>query len=141
MKTTIFDFNRTLYNPDTNRLMPSALTLLRNLKKRGSILQLISRKEAGRQQIIDKIGIAKYFNTVLLTDQKDKADFTKLAGSSKSVFVIGDRIQEEITIGNQLGYTTIWLKAGRFSTELPRNKAEQPTYIITRLSDALKILA
>ena len=42
MKTAIIDFNRTLWNPDTNNLIPGAQELLQLLKGKEIKLALIS---------------------------------------------------------------------------------------------------
>ena len=138
----IFDFNRTLFDPKTNRLMPGCLNVLRKIKKNKGNKILISQAMPGRIKLISKLGLIKYFTKVYITHEKSKKLMSKIINkfSARNCYVIGDRIKKEIKLGNQLGCTTIWLKLGLFSSELPADKTEQPDYIITELEQLLNIL-
>lgn len=143
-KIIVFDFNRTIYNPETGRLAPSARFVLQTLLQRGFTLYLISRAGQSKKQIIDKFGLRKYFDHILLVREKNKESFKRLVNLKlvihESSFVIGDRVREEIAIGNILSLQTIWVRIGKFSDELPQKKIEQPKYIINALKDVLKII-
>ena len=58
----------------------------------------------------------------------------------KNIYVIGDRVKKEITLGNALGYETIWLNKGKFKKESPSNAKEIPRYTILSLKAAIEIL-
>lgn len=140
-KQIIFDFNRTLYQPELGQLVPKSKTVLKKLKKRGYTLFLVARAVPGRKQLMKSLGITQYFSKVITTPRKSKALFKKLASKkSKDCTVVGDRTRNEIAIGNSLGMTTIWLNQGKFKTEKPRNKKEKPSYTIYRLSRLLTLL-
>ena len=56
IRGVIFDFNRTLYDPDSRQLAEGALQLLGRLRSRGYAMCLISKKSAEdrrRQQSAD----------------------------------------------------------------------------------------
>ncbi len=52
----------------------------------------------------------------------------------EEMLVVGDRPQEEIRVGNDLGATTVQMLHGRFSGFEPRDSREVPDYRVTRLS-------
>jgi ribonucleotide monophosphatase NagD (HAD superfamily) len=54
--------------------------------------------------------------------------------------VIGDRIKEEIRVGNSCGMATAWYRCGKFAQELPQQDIEEPKYIITNLEQVLKLI-
>jgi FMN phosphatase YigB (HAD superfamily) len=143
-KIIIFDFNRTLYDPDNDCLMFGARFVLRILIRRGFVLYLVSRAGQSRGQLIDNLGIGQYFAQIIITKEKGKKDFQKIIARemiNRSLsFVIGDRVRKEISIGNVLGMQTVWVKAGKFAREKPRKKIEQPTYIVHTLRDVLSVI-
>lgn len=140
----IFDFNRTIYDPESNCLLPGTELVLSILLKRGFILYLISRAAESRKELIEKLNISKYFKNIIVTPQKSKDDFNNILGKEDVIrersFVVGDRVREEIKIGNQLGLNTVWLQRGKFASEFPQNLDEQPTYIIKELKDFLEVV-
>lgn len=140
----IFDFNRTLYNPESQRIIASAKYVLATLKKRGYPLYLISRAEKSRRETIKNNGIEKFFKGIVICRQKNKSIFQKIAkreaANTSFSFIIGDRIKEEIAIGNKMGIQTIWFKNGKFKNELPKNKTERPDFIVKKLKEILRII-
>lgn len=141
MKRIIFDFNRTLYQPELGRLIPKTKTVLAQLKKRGYKLILVARAAPGRKKLIKQLGITRYFNKIITTSNKSQALFKNLASNRPvSCIVVGDRIKKEIAIGNSLKMTTVWLRQGRFRNEMPDNIMEKPSHTIYRLSRIIKLL-
>ncbi len=102
-------------------------------------LFLISRKEAGRREIFEQLGIKVFFSQVFFVDSKNRKIFKELLGDSQGV-VVGDSITDEIAIGNDLGYTTIRIQQGAFAHQIPRSSKETPTYTIFNLSELETIL-
>lgn len=143
-KIIIFDFNRTLYDPDNDRLMCDARFVLRTLIRRGFLLYLVSRAGQSRKELIEGLGIGQYFSRIIIAKEKSKKDFQKIiAGGAIDLdlsFVVGDRVKQEIRIGNLLGMQTAWVKAGKFANEKPRKKIEQPTYTVRVLCDLLLVI-
>lgn len=143
-KIIIFDFNRTLYDPDNNCLIYGARFVLRTLIRRGFLLYLVSRREKSRKELIENLGLEKYFSQVVIAKEKSKKDFqritTGVAINLNLSFVVGDRVREEICIGNSLGMRTVWVMAGKFAHEKPKKKIEQPTYTVPTLRDVLSVI-
>jgi FMN phosphatase YigB (HAD superfamily) len=134
----IFDFYRTLYDPDIEDVMPDSLMVLKSLWQSDFELILITRKEHGRPELIESLGIDKYFSQILQVNEKASA-LSKVMKSypERSFVVIGDRAHEEIVIGNKLGAKTIWLQAGKFASELPESFI--PTHTVHLLKEILPL--
>jgi FMN phosphatase YigB (HAD superfamily) len=135
----IFDYNRTLFNPDTDSLYQGVVPLLESLSADHMIF-LVSKKVAGRNDRLDTLNIKQYFQNIVFVDQKTKEVFQDIVGDETEVIVVGDRVQEEISIGNQLGFTTIWVRQGKFSTELPAESGMQPTHSIKTIDELSTII-
>lgn len=125
---------RTLYDPETKELSAGAFIVLAKLQNKFD-LYLISRKENHRMNTINNLGIKKFFKEIHLVDKKNKELFYEIGKKTigENVFVIGDRIPEEIKIANSLGYKTIWYQKGKFSNIIPQNKGERPWQTIHNL--------
>lgn len=143
-RVIIFDFNRTIYDPEAKRLLPNAKQVLRTLRKRGFELYLVSMVETSRNDLIQSLGIKSYFARIMMVQEKRKEDFQDILFKKNidytSSFVIGDRVKGEIAIGNMLGLKTIWLKQGKFAKELPQEVYEHPTNVVLKLKDILEIV-
>lgn len=141
IKGIIFDFNRTIYDPETSKLTSGALDLLDSLKNKGYKMCLLSKKtKEDRIELIIGSGLEKYFSDIRVIDgEKTLMDFERCARvmtlDNPEIAVVGDRIRSEITPGNKLGMRTIWYKSGKFSSETPRTPEEEPTYTLTRLEE------
>lgn len=145
-KIMIFDFNRTIYDPDTEQLFPDTEQVLTALLDQGYSLILISfaPEEDPRRKLIERLGLNNFFSTIIYTPNKCENDFLspmniEQADPTKS-YVVGDRVRSEIRIGNKLGLTTIWLRAGRFKNELPQKEEDEPTFVIKNLLEILEIV-
>ena len=150
-KIIIFDFNRTIYNPEAGTLFPEVGKVMNSLLKKEYQLFLLShigtssKKAKERKKIIYDLGLEKYFQeNIILTRNKSAEDFEKILAKSgvlaKSSFVVGDRVRKEIAFANTLGCRTIWLKKGRFAVETPRDKKEKPKHTVENLEEILEIL-
>ncbi len=140
----IFDFNRTLYDPDSKALIPNAHKILKYSRVKGFELYLITRAEGFRKELLDNLGIKHYFREVIFTNDKKKKDFQKILQKKdvevRSSFVVGDRAWKEIAIGNSLGFKTIWVKRGKFQNELPRKAQEYPTHMVEELREIISLI-
>jgi FMN phosphatase YigB (HAD superfamily) len=135
----IFDYNRTLFDPETDSLYQGVPGLLRVLSKKYDLF-LISKNEPGRREKFEKMSIKKYFQKVVFVENKTTELFEDLSNNSHDVFVVGDRVREEIFLGNVLGFITIWVKQGKFACELP-TKEQTPQYIINNIQELQNILS
>lgn len=142
MKIVIFDWKRTLYDPDNKVLMKGALEVLSLLKKKNIPLVLVGKGNHEMHDEVEKLGVRKYFLRVDFREgPKQPGFFTDYIDkkSPQETIIVGDRIQSELEIGNTLGATTIWVKQGKFSKEKPQTKKQTPSYIVHSLYE-LKIL-
>ena len=135
----IFDYNRTIFDPETDNLYLGVLPLLQTLSTKYELF-LISRNEPTRKKRLEECNIKNYFQKILFVDKKSKRVFAEIAGDEKKVIVIGDSISDEIKIGNQLGYFTIRLKQGKFATAIPKDKDEIAKFEITEINELEKII-
>ena len=142
-KAIIFDFNRTLYDPEKGILVSGCLATLAKLSARYKLV-LITNNEGSRQELIEELGIKNFFQVIVSTSNKNEQDFlsscVQLNLDPGEVVVVGDRIKGEILIGNRLKMTTVHFKNGLFAQELPENSIEKPDFEIKKLEDLLKIL-
>ncbi len=132
----IFDYNRTLFNPETNSLFPGVFELLEELFEHCELC-LVSRDEPGRTDRLEELGIKKFFQKIRFVEGKTNKLFADLVGESKNVLVVGDRVNEEIRIGNELGLTTIWIQQGMFADECPVSEPSHTVRNIQELRDLL----
>jgi len=133
----IFDYNRTLFDPDVDTLYPGVLDLLNVASQKHEIF-LVSRNERARKKRMKDLGIEQYFKEIFFVDEKSDALFVFIAGGMRGM-VVGDSIQDEIAIGNRLGLITVRLKQGKFAYETPQNKSEIPAFEVENI-EALKAL-
>lgn len=144
-KIIIFDFNRTIYNPENNSVIAGAIELLTKLNQEQYELHLLSMAQPSRMELIENLGLKQLFTSIQLCQSKTKTLFEQLIQNSNAdvanSFVVGDRTKKEIALGNQVGLTTIWVKTGKFASELPESIEETPHYTISQLAHAYDIIA
>lgn len=143
MRIIIFDFYRTLYNPETNGLFKGTERVLQELRKRGYELYLLTWDEGYRKDLIRTLGIESCFSRVVFVRENKEVGFRAILKDpnieKELSFVIGDRVKQEIFYGNTFGFQTVWLKHGKFSLETPEREEEKPKYIIQQLEDFLPL--
>lgn len=139
-KAIIFDFIITLYDPEMRLLEVHAKEILEYCTEKYDCY-LISYDEGEKDELFTELGIKKYFKEIKLVERKTKLTFQSILSTKyEKVFVVGDRIESEIQIGNKLGFETIWYKKGKFSNREPENKTEDPKHIVKNLIELKKIL-
>ena len=146
IKGAIFDFNRTIYDPESDALIEGSLDLLEKLISEGYKLCLLSKKTTkDRRQQISNLGLDEYFLGIQVIEGKKSVENLErcrqvMSLKASEIAVVGDRVQGEISLGNQLGMVTIWYKSGKFSNEMPQNESQKPTHTITKLEETLQYL-
>lgn len=144
IKCVIFDFNRTLYIPELQKIPEETIELLRSLKGMGFSLALISLKELQREDIIESYNLSSFFSVLKFVDEKDvhvfKETMRSLGCLPDEVIVVGDRIKSEIKLANTLGVRTVWYRKGKFSDELPTERLEFPDWTIDSLPKVVGII-
>ncbi len=143
IKIIIFDWKRTLYDPDTKLLNPGALDLLEFLKGKNIPLILIGKGGEDMEEEVNRLRVRKYFQkTVFAEGDKDPDIFAPfiLKDSPKETIFIGDRVRSELEIGNRLGATTVWVKQGKFADEEPEIENQKPDYKVSDLVECLELI-
>ena len=146
IKGIIFDFNRTVYDPETSELTKGVLGLLYRLVAQRYRLCLISKKTAeDRAEQISELGLDKYFVDIqVIEGNKTEQNFERcmqvMSLDASEIAVVGDRTREEIRLGKKFGMRTIWYKSGKFAAEIPRGPEEEPDYAVTRLEEMVELL-
>lgn len=131
----IFDFNRTLYDPDTGTLVPGALELLSELSALGAELHLVSKREAGREDALDTFGLRPFFTTTTFVENKTDTICRHVKTSDLPVYIVGDHLHQEIRIGNTYGAKTVWLRRGKFMTLVPETEYDVPWRIANDMKE------
>ena len=151
IKVVIFDWGRTLFNSETKQEFLESEDILKFCKSHGLRLALISLVSANanatleeRNAQIESSPLRAYFEIIRTTDTDKDAlcvEVVKYFGVAPfELAIIDDRTIRGIAWGNRYGCTTVWLRKGRFSEELPSEATGQPTYTITDLLELKKIL-
>lgn len=143
IETIIFDWKRTLYDPDTQSLMTGAIDLLSYLQKKKLSLVLIGKGGEEMYQEVDRLKVKEYFSQVVFKEGvKDPSLYQEfMTTDPQETVFIGDRVRSELSVGNKLKAVTIWLKLGKFAEEGPENESQKPTYTVTTLSEVKNLLA
>lgn len=140
----VFDFNGTLYDPETKMMLPGAIELLNTLRSKSVPLYLVSRAEEGHLGILEDLGIKDFFTDYFFVERKDSTLFFEILKQAnlhpKEIYVIGDHLHKEIRCGNQCGMRTIWLKSGKFSDLEPAIIADIPWQTVNNMSDVLDLI-
>ncbi len=121
-----------------DKLYPGTFSLLEDLARKHELF-LVSRNEPGRENRIKELGIEGFFKKAVFSNDKSKELFSDLAGDSKEVFIVGDSIYDEIRTGNELGFTTVRLKRGKFFDQLPLSKKEEASFTIRDINELKEI--
>ncbi len=146
-KGVIFDYNRTIYDPDTHALSEGALEVLAVCRERHLRMSLISTGDSSRSLEIEQLGIAHFFDKIIIVpkdkgEEKTRGHFEECARAMglpyHHIAVVGDRVRSEIRLGNALGMHTYWYKRGKYAAEEPSAKEEHPEHTITSLAELLR---
>lgn len=136
----VFDFNRTLFDPNTQALYADAKAVLIRLAAQHELF-LISINKPERKLLLEKLGIQRFFSKITFVEQKTFTTFTDMLNNAVDVIVVGDRIAEEIRLGKLLGYTTIHVQQEeKLVYQQPLRMSDQPDYAVTHLEEILAIV-
>lgn len=136
-KTIIFDWKRTLYDPDQKVLLSGSLKLLEFIRSKKINMILIGKGRDDMGQEVARLKVKKYFKEIIFAEgEKDIQVFKNFIGKNpKNTLVIGDRVKSELEIGKKLGALTFWLRQGKFANEEPGYKNQMPDFIATNLKE------
>lgn len=141
-KLIIFDFNRTLYDPDKKEVIKGVKLVLEKCLKSKIKMVLISKLEKDRENIIKEMGLEKYFNDIMFVREKSEELFNSFLKkyNPQKAYVVGDYLYEEIRSGNMNNMETIWIRNGRFKNMKPRDEHEQPKHTVNNILEILSII-
>ncbi|NOX71565.1 MAG: HAD hydrolase-like protein [Candidatus Micrarchaeota archaeon] len=77
MRGLIFDFSRTIYDKESEKLMKGAEKMLDFLSKRYRLALISSGGGRKKRELISSIGLDKYFMAILVVEKKTRDDFLK----------------------------------------------------------------
>lgn len=143
MKTYIFDWKRTLYDPKDKKLIGGAIEILDLLKQYDTKLILVGKGSDGMYSEVSRLGVNDYFNDIRFSEGAKDAKLYKDyidASNPKATIFVGDRVRSELEIGSNLGATTIWIRQGKFANEEPVTLDQKPDYIVKSLMELLEII-
>ena len=147
IKAIIFDWGRTLHDPETDTLFSGVLETVQNLSKNYS-LALVSLAKSDspekRRKKIEESGVAEYFKLILVGEDNKNAMYEKvltdLKVTPKEVVIVDDRIVRGVAWGNYKGAVTVWLRKGKFAEELPSQETGDPTFTINDITELNNLL-
>lgn len=134
----IFDWKRTLYDPDDCSLIAGTKAVLQLLRHYNIPIVLIGKGGDDMRVEVERLGVKAYFSKIIFCEgYKDINLFRSYISTTnpKTTFFIGDRVRSELEIGNTLHATTIWVRQGKFSNEEPESNIQKPTYTISSLGE------
>lgn len=141
----IFDFNRTLYDPESGEFIQGSDNVIREFHKRGHKLFLVSKDEGPRKERMESVGLDKYFESMHFVEEKSEGLFKMILREANVVpancYVIGDYIKSEIVIGNTLGMNTIRYRRGKFSEMEAQSEMEEADKEISNLEELLGLIS
>jgi len=121
---------------------PDVMPTLTFLRGQGVLCFLLTSGIYKRQSTkIAQLGLGDAFDEIVINDIERgvllsecmRYVFAKYHLRAEEVLVVGDRPQEEIRIGKDLGAATAQMLHGRFSSLEPRDAREVPDYRITHI--------
>lgn len=130
----VFDWKRTLYDPERKVLIEGSLSVLQHLGIKGLRMYLVGKDSGGDMlDEVRRLGVSAFFQAIhFVKESKTDDDIGQFINpdSPEEAVVVGDRVRSEITVGNRLGATTVWVEQGRFASEQPVMPEQIPDYTI-----------
>jgi putative hydrolase of the HAD superfamily len=130
------------------QVFPDTLETLRAIRKMRIHLALVTMGNRMVQwQKARILGLDKVFTTCIYCErpQEKGLNFAKLvrryATAPGNVIVGGDRPDNEIFYGNELGCVTVRMLYGKYAEVEPADSSQKPTYEIRTLGELLPIIS
>ncbi len=103
---------------------------------------LVTRGEPERQmRKVQTLGIQPRFDSIIIvpTDTEKRAVFRTLVGKAGHTWAVGNRLDCEIQYGNECGFTTVYMKHGRYASHVSESH-QIPHHTIYHLTELPAIL-
>ena len=143
IKNVIFDWKRTLYDPESKTLINGTKELLEMFSDHNIPMFLIGKGESDMYREVDRLGVKKFFKEIKFVEGEKNPEYYKPHIDSlnpSQTFVIGDRARSELATGKSLATTTVWVRQGKFADELPKNEQMVPDYQVDSLIELRKLI-
>lgn len=138
------------YNTDVGgiKTFPGVPSLLNTLKNCFELFLVTTGSPRTQKMKVQELQIASFFKDLyyvnMAANESKKEAFEYLFENHdlqpQVVLVVGDRVNNEISIANQLGCSTVWMKHGEFSHIQPESEHEKPDYTIGNINELLEIV-
>ncbi len=113
LKGIIFDFMRTLYNPEKGELFDGVLPMLTSFKEKGIKQGLVSFGGGEKRRLLFNLGLTSVFDWYRVVEDKTPEVFqdflSKFSLKPEEVLVVGDLVNKEVAIGKRIGAKTVWI--------------------------------
>lgn len=140
-RAVIFDFNRTLYDPESDALYEGVLAMLDELRTMRRLI-LYSKKEGGREDLLTRLGIEAHFEAAYFVDSKTADSVRDILArhelATDECIIVGDVITSELAAGREVGLETVWLRHGKFANLF---RPFEPTHTTTTIAELRALLA
>lgn len=145
---SIVQVGKNIYtNPEFEKLIiyPDTKEVLERLKENYKLILISQGNFESQNKRIDTLEIRHYFDDILLSEYGKKKEsfqkvFDNLGLNADQILVVGDRIDNEIKIGNELEIRTCRIMKGKYKILEPKFKIEEPNYVINNLRELYGIL-
>ena len=130
---------------DTLQIFQETKSVLASLKKKYKLALLSQGSPKQQEKKIEVLGIRPYFDFLFFPMHGQKKEFfekaiMQLKVDPHEIFVVGDRIDNEIKIAKSLGMKTARLLHGKYASLKPKEKNEKADFEIKNLKEILKIV-
>ena len=137
----------TYWNSDFDELKiyPEGFELLESIKNNFKNILITQGTSMQQNKKIDSLKIRDYFDHILIPKIGEKKNcflelLKNLNINPEEILVVGDRIDNEIKIGNELGMKTVRLVRGKYRFLEPRTQNENPDFQIKNLKGLFNLL-
>lgn len=132
-------------------LVPFADTIptLLALRDKGYKLGIITDGVAVKQwEKLIRLGLQHFFHAVVISEEikKEKPDVEifrlaaeRIGCKPEETAMVGDRLDKDILGANRAGMVTIQIVKGKYRGQMPKDKEEEPNYVISSLKEILRI--
>ncbi len=136
------------WNSELEKLYIDTLETLEKLKNFYKI-GIIANQSLGCEQRLEKLGILKYIDLLVCSEKEgfNKPDLRlfeiaieKSGCNPSESYMIGDRIDNDISPAKKVGLKTIWIKQGFGKYWKISNDKENPDIIISSLKELITVL-
>ena len=134
-------------NADFEKLdiFPDTIEVLGSLKKKYKLVLISQGSYPQQMKKINFLKIRDYFDLIFISKLGEKGEYFKKAIKElnlkpEEILDVGNRIDSELKIGNELGMITVRILKGKYRFIKPREKNEKPDFEINNLKEIYGIL-